>query len=223
MADVIEFKRRIDLENDEEAIEKEDAETQYFIAKMYLNGDGIEVNVEKGIKWLEKSAENGDMDAQSELGMYYYNGNMVERDFDKAVRLFKMSTENGNPIACICLGTAYMHGKGVESKDYNKAYECFKKVHDMGETIGTYYLGDCYFKGIGVEKDLLMALDFYGKALGDGYKYDMKNIELCLKESIDLYQSVEEQVKNGDGIQFGKLVELRKKISSFSDFIELFK
>ncbi|WP_143315448.1 tetratricopeptide repeat protein [Clostridium sp. HBUAS56017] len=223
MENVIDLMRRKDLKYDAKKVNMENVEKQYRYAQMYFNGDGVEVNDEEGIKWLNMAAKNGHGEAQCHLGACYYNGDKLERDYNKAVELFVMSKENENPLAYICLGLAYLEGNGVEKKDRKKAYKYFKKAHKLGEPIGTYRLANCYYIGIGVEKDLLKALDCYEQAIKNGYTDDIKIFLLCLKESVDKFESFKKEIKDGDGAEFRDFLELKKKIAVFSDFVELLK
>ncbi|MDS0525902.1 sel1 repeat family protein [Clostridium sp. SHJSY1] len=223
MENVIDLIRRKDLKYDAKKVNADNVEIQYMYAKMYFNGDGVEVNYEEGIKWLNIAAENGHGEAQCHLGACYYNGEKLERDYNKAVELFTMAKENKNPLAYVCLGLAYLEGNGVKKKNRKKAYEYFKKAHKLAEPIGTYRLANCYYIGIGVEKNLLKALNYYEKAIKNGYTDDIKIFLLCLKESVDKFESFKNEIKDGDGAEFRDFFELNKKITVFSDFVELLK
>lgn len=223
MENVIELMRKKDLKRNVKTANVDNVETQYMYAQMYFNGDGVEVNDEEGIKWLNMAAQNGHDEAQCHLGACYYNGDKLERDYNKAVKLFMMSKEKENPLAYICLGLAYLEGNGVEKRNRKKAYDCFKKAHELGEPIGTYRLANCYYIGIGVEKNLLKALNYYEKAIKWGYASDIEILLLCLNESVDKFEAFKEQIKDGDGADFSDFFKLKKKIEVFSDFVELIK
>ena len=51
---------------------------------MYLLGDGIEKDPEKGLYWLKLLAENGDTQGQVRLGWMYYQGSGLEVDREAA-------------------------------------------------------------------------------------------------------------------------------------------
>lgn len=53
---------------------------------MYLDGEGVEQDLEKARYWIEKSAEQGDSDAQRILGLLYwlyYAEEKVDQDMEK--------------------------------------------------------------------------------------------------------------------------------------------
>ena len=51
-----------------EKAEMGDAFAQYDLGMSYLEGDGVEKNVEEGVRWLKKSAENCLEAAQVAMG-----------------------------------------------------------------------------------------------------------------------------------------------------------
>lgn len=61
----------------------------FFLADMYLNGNGVEPNIETAINWLEKSANQGNAEAQNYLGQIYYQGVGVKQNYIIAFDWFK--------------------------------------------------------------------------------------------------------------------------------------
>ena len=51
---------------------KGDAEAQYILALMYIEGSDAQQNDSEGMKWLRKAAEQGHVDASCILGLCYY-------------------------------------------------------------------------------------------------------------------------------------------------------
>ena len=46
----------------------------------YLEGIGVQKNLEKAFYWTERAAQHGDRDAQFNLGWFYENGIVVPKD-----------------------------------------------------------------------------------------------------------------------------------------------
>ena len=60
---------------------------------MYQNGLGTEIDYEKALYWLLKSAKNNDKNAICQLGYLFLYGNGVKQDFLKAKDLFNKSVK----------------------------------------------------------------------------------------------------------------------------------
>ena len=54
--------------------EQGNAITQYNLALMYKNGEGIAEDNVEAVKWYKRAAEQGYASAQNNLGNMYYNG-----------------------------------------------------------------------------------------------------------------------------------------------------
>lgn len=76
----------------------------------YLNGVGIDRNIEKAKQWYRKSARRGDSRAMFSLGQIAY----YERDYSDAFRWFTRATEKGHDLSLYWLGKQYWRGHGVE-------------------------------------------------------------------------------------------------------------
>jgi len=60
------FKEAFDILFDKAAYEN-NAEAQYYIGKMYRDGDGVEQREENAIKWWTKARRNGQRDAAFQM------------------------------------------------------------------------------------------------------------------------------------------------------------
>jgi TPR repeat protein len=76
----------------------------------YLNGIGVERNVELARKWYRKSARHGDERALYSLGEIAYR----ESDFAAALAWFRRASAAGDGRSLYWLGKHYWHGRGVE-------------------------------------------------------------------------------------------------------------
>ena len=96
----------------QKAAENGDIKAQYNIATLYINGEGIERNLEKALYWYQKAAENGDIDAQNNLATLYEDGNGIKKNLEKAFYWYQKAAENGNIEAQYNLALSYENGAG---------------------------------------------------------------------------------------------------------------
>jgi TPR repeat protein len=75
----------------------------------YLNGIGVERDLEQARFWYRKSARQGDPSAMYSLGII----EAQERRFELAVDWFRRAIAAGHDRSRFKLGTLYWHGRGV--------------------------------------------------------------------------------------------------------------
>ena len=171
-----------------------DAEAQYNLGVCYKNGDGIEKNLTKAVKWYEKAAEQGYASAQCNLGYCYEFGVGVEKNILKAVDLYKKAAEQGDATAQYNLGLSYKNGNGVEENIY-KAVEWYEKAAAQGFAPAQCSLGFRYELGEGVEKNIYKAVEWYKKAAEQGNATAQCNLGVCYQngEGVEknIYKAVE--------------------------------
>ncbi len=98
-----------------------DAEAQYFLGHMYVEGQGVPRQYGKAAVWIRQAAEQGNGYGQFALGYLYDKGTGVAQDDAEAARWYRKSAEQGNTVAQNNLGIMYEHGRGVP-QDYVRAY-----------------------------------------------------------------------------------------------------
>jgi TPR repeat protein len=77
-----------------------DAEAQYNIGWMYLNGYGLMMNDSKALEWWQRSSDQGYTDASFSIAMLYSLGEgRVDKDMDKAIKYYLMAVEDGHEDA----------------------------------------------------------------------------------------------------------------------------
>jgi TPR repeat protein len=64
------------------------AVAQHGIGFMYMEGDGVDKDMEAAVKWFTLAAEQGLAGSQTTLAMLYEEGNGVEKDPVKAKEWF---------------------------------------------------------------------------------------------------------------------------------------
>ncbi|MDO8811509.1 MAG: tetratricopeptide repeat protein [Gallionella sp.] len=76
-----------------------DAKSQFGLARMYYNGDGVAKDDAKAAEWYMKAAEQGNAFAQYKIGAMYDQGEGVSRDAAKAAEWWKKAAAQGNGAA----------------------------------------------------------------------------------------------------------------------------
>lgn len=92
--------------------EKGDAESQYYVGRMYEKGEGVRKDHGEMAKWYRKSADGGYPAAQYRVAVgYAYGLAGLSKDPDEAVKWLRRSAEGGHKKAQKYLGRAYAEGR----------------------------------------------------------------------------------------------------------------
>lgn len=82
-----------------EAAEGGDLQAQYEMGEFYYQGERIERDIEKALKWFERASIQGHPGAQYQLGLMHYQGEGVTRNLPQAYIILKMAAVNGEEAA----------------------------------------------------------------------------------------------------------------------------
>ncbi|MES5048261.1 ankyrin repeat domain-containing protein [Rhizobium nepotum] len=99
--------------------ERGDAYSQFSIAVMYSNGEGVKQDSAKALYWYRKAAENGELEAQLVLGDLYRDGTDVKQDKNEAAKQghggakYQLNQLSSDP--CIQLSPNENYVKGFKS------------------------------------------------------------------------------------------------------------
>ena len=145
------------------------------LGKKYLEGQGSQKDIRKGLECYKKAAEKGSLEAQLALGDCYRQGTEVEKDEQEAFRWYWQAAGQGNVDAQFWLGYAYDHGRGVE-QDYKEAMKWYQKAAAQGNASAQNNIGVLYYNGNGVKQDYEEALKWYRKAAAQG-NADAQNMQ----------------------------------------------
>lgn len=69
---------------------------QYFLGRMYADGQGVDKNLETAASWYRKAAEKGIADAQYRLGQMYETGHGAPSDLEYAYGWYSVAAHLGN-------------------------------------------------------------------------------------------------------------------------------
>jgi len=91
-----------------------DADAQYNIGWMYLNGYGLRVNDSLALDWWEKASSQGHTDANFSIGMLYSLGEGdVPKDSSKAIDYYLLAAKQGQEDAITILQSMMMRNDKV--------------------------------------------------------------------------------------------------------------
>ena len=69
-----------------------------ILGLIYRNGEGVQQDFKKTLKWYRLSAEQGNSAAQTKLGFMYDYGKGVLQDYKKAHMFYNLGAYNGNAL-----------------------------------------------------------------------------------------------------------------------------
>lgn len=181
------------------AAEQGDSVSCYYTALSYFNGQGVDVDEERGMYYLEQAS-----DLKHKEAMFLLADKIEETDPNKALLLLQECAQLDHDGAYYKLGKWYSVGYNV-TKDEKRAFEYYNKASDLGNysamcnlaiayingkgvkasaELGVYWfkkasegnvinarfnLGYCYQNGVGTSKDLTAAINSYSAAANDGH------------------------------------------------------
>lgn len=91
-----------------------DADAQYNIGWMYLNGYGLRVNDSLALEWWRKASEQGHSDASFSIGMLYSLGEgEVPKSEEKAIDYYLLAVEDGQEDAVTILQSMMLRNDEV--------------------------------------------------------------------------------------------------------------
>lgn len=145
------------------------------LGKKYLEGQGSQKDIRKGLECYKKAAEKGSLEAQLALGDRYRQGTEVEKDEQEAFRWYWQAAGQGNVNAQFWLGYAYDQGEGVK-QDYEEAMKWYWKAAAQGNATAQNNIGTLYYNGDGIKQDYEEAMKWYRKAAEQGNNVAKENL-----------------------------------------------
>ena len=145
-------------------------DAKFYIAKMYLKGEGVEQNYKKAFEIFNEldGKFNDDYDiVKAYLARMYYEGKGVEQNYEKAFEIFNKILENRNEGYVytdieMYIAEMYYDGRGVE-QNYEKAFEIFNELVETDDDydVAKSYLVRMYYDGKGVEQNYEKAYEIF--------------------------------------------------------------
>lgn len=129
---------------------------------MCINGDGVQKNIDSGIKYLEEAAEKGEPEAFYNLGCAYFDDRNVKKDDEKALSYFQEAARLDVHEAFFEIGSLYFsQGKLEDAAKY------FMRAADRGIKEAADVLASSHFALRNDGRDmgeLLIMIDGYLRA-----------------------------------------------------------
>ncbi len=178
----------------------------YFLGKMYFQGDQVKKDLFKSVYYLEKSAKKGNKDAQFLLAKMYSNGTFFNQNQKKAFKLIQSLAKQNHPASEYILALYYYNGIQT-SVNFKKSFFWARKAAMNKLPEANYLVGKMYYTGLGVIQDEELAIShlkmasLYGnlKAQELLSKILIKKDQKTLKNSYskETIQAVKVALRNG--------------------------
>jgi len=160
--------------------ERGDADAQFRLGRMYLDGDGVPQDYVQSVAWFRKAASQGHPKAQNNLGIAFEKGLGVPKDDALAVEWYRQAADHGEMIAQSNLGVMYSSGHGVP-QDLAQAVAWYRKAAAQGFGEAQFFLGQAYSLGSGVPQDDAEAVAWWRKSAEQNDAYALYNLGLMYK------------------------------------------
>jgi len=155
-----------------------DPKYQFYLAKAYSLGDGIDKDLKKSLYWYKQSSGQNYPVAKNNLALMYENGQEVGQNFNKAFDLICNAAIQGVPVSQFNIGRYYQHGVGTD-KDIDYASLWHQEAIKNGNLASIYHLGVIYFHGGNkVVKDDYKAFNLIKQAADSGLETSFYDIGL---------------------------------------------
>lgn len=138
-------------------------DSQNKLGELYLNGIGVEQDVQKAIELFKETAEQNSFWGIYNLGVIYASGKGVKQSYKEAHALFLKSANLGYRKAQFNLGVMYYNGMGIDKNEVT-AFKWFKKAADKDVPEAMYIIGKAHESGEGLPRDIYKAKEYYKKA-----------------------------------------------------------
>jgi TPR repeat protein len=145
--------------------EQGDAEAQFRLGYMYIRGQGISKDLDKGMELIFEAADRGGVSA-----MTFVASALSAKDPEKAEKWWRKAADLGDALAQLNLGMYFEQGLGGVPRDYEEAARWYRKAAEQGNPVAQYSLGLIYQNGRqGVPIDFAEAMKWHRTAADQGY------------------------------------------------------
>lgn len=172
-----------------------DPKAQLILGMAYLYGDGRDQNIEKAIKWLNRSAYNvsakkskSSLKASHLLTKIYLQGIGIPVDEKKASKLNKKLMDVGYSPALYETSLA-----DFAASNDKKALQLMNQASDNGYRPAIYLLARMYQLGHHVTQDYAKSAHYFNELITYGYKDSRQHLETIIK-SLSQISEAEQQL-----------------------------
>lgn len=114
-------------------------DAQIRLGKLYLEGDALEKNYQKGIYWIQKAADQGHTESQYNLGHIFRENKYIKKDDFISAMWFEKAAKQGHLDAQFNIGVIYHRGRGVK-QNIDTAIYWYEKAANRGDDDAIYNL-----------------------------------------------------------------------------------
>lgn len=132
------------------------------IGLMRITGDGIEADVQLGLRLLEESFDEGYLNAGNHLADMYFAGKFVPQDVEKAHDWLSRVAQKGDERTMAILGHYLVTGSHGKT-DVARGVELLEQAIENKYVPAFLWIGNLYKEGKGVEQDLAKAREWFEK------------------------------------------------------------
>lgn len=164
------------------AAQLNNAEAQYQLYKIYLQGNFVRQDKAKASYYLEKASKNGLPAAQYELAMHLKKGDLTFK-MSKPTQWFayiKKAARKGSALAQYQMGLYY------QQKNANRSYNWIMRAARQGYAPAQFVLAQYMLEGRGTRKNAYMAKRWLEYSAGQGYLLainKLKHVRLSIYEN----------------------------------------
>jgi TPR repeat protein len=114
------------------------------LASCYLHGNGVEIDQNTGLAWLQQAYRHGDLDCAHVTAVIYEYGKYgVEVDIYLAAKWFHGAARAGNVESMAEYAMCLELGCGVEQSD-EEALDWYQKAAELGDATSNYSVGEWF-------------------------------------------------------------------------------
>jgi len=228
------------------AAEDDECGGYLVLGSLYLNGWGVEKDVNKALENYKMAAALGDETAMNQIGFIYMGNDELEANPEQSFYWFNEAAKKGSDVGMFNLGWCYKNGIGIDA-DAEQAAEWFKKSAELGYVNAMVELGEYYQETLidfnkakmwylkaaelgnaeaqnklgvlyaDIDNDYKEAIKWYQKAMEQENPWAFRNLGICYREG----NGVKKDLKKAEEL-FSKAAELglQEDIDTLNDISE---
>lgn len=195
----------------------------YALAHIYSQGLGVDVDMDKAIKFYQRAADENFVLSYEHLGNLYLLEENDPKKISEALLLFQRAANEDIPTAQYKLGYMYAEGLGVK-QDYETARFWYQRAANHNLLEAHIALGLIYENGLSIDKDNALAYNHYRIAAEAGSITGQNSIarsfergigvEKDLERAIYWYSQAAEQKDGNAEYNLGRIFEEYKEVAN---------
>lgn len=153
--------------------ERGQADAQYYLGRLFLDGLGVPKDPVRGLGWLRKAEAQGHVEALAELARCHYQGLGCPQDIPVALRAARDAAARGSAAGQNVLGVMHSAGAGVPRND-GEAVRLWREAAEAGNPSAQWNLGYAHSNGqYGMARDDAEAARWFERAAMGGHSNGM--------------------------------------------------